>query len=73
MMDRAVRSSLTSFTHFVFCFEYFKTCSASVIAVPLGARANQRLHLDALKYLFAVFFFLMGMRFVLQNGRALLP
>jgi uncharacterized protein len=45
----------------------------AIIAVPLGTRANQRLHLEALKYLFAVFFFLMGLRFVIQNGRALLP
>jgi uncharacterized protein len=45
----------------------------SIIAVPLGARANQRLHLDALKYIFAGFFFLMGLKLVIENGRVLLP
>jgi uncharacterized protein len=45
----------------------------SILAVPLGARANQRMHVDVLKYVFAVFFFLMGVKFVFENGRALLP
>ncbi|MGQ0563265.1 MAG: sulfite exporter TauE/SafE family protein [Gemmatimonadota bacterium] len=45
----------------------------SVIAVPLGTRANQRLHLDALKWIFAVVFLLMGLKFAIENGRALLP
>jgi uncharacterized membrane protein YfcA len=45
----------------------------SVIAVPLGTRANQRLHLDALKYIFAVFFLLMGLKFLIENRNALLP
>jgi uncharacterized protein len=45
----------------------------SVLAVPFGTRANQRLHLNALKYVFAVFFFLMGLKFLIENGRALLP
>ena len=45
----------------------------SVLAVPLGTRANQKLNVNALKYIFAVFFFLMGLKFVIENGRALLP
>ena len=45
----------------------------SVIAVPFGTRANQKMHIDALKYLFAGFFFLMGLKLVIENGSALLP
>ncbi|MGQ0813668.1 MAG: sulfite exporter TauE/SafE family protein [Gemmatimonadota bacterium] len=45
----------------------------AVLAVPLGARANQKLHLDALKWVFAAFFFVMGLKFLIDNGRALLP
>jgi uncharacterized protein len=45
----------------------------SVLAVPFGTRANQRLHLNVLKYVFAAFFFLMGLKFLIENGRVLLP
>lgn len=45
----------------------------SVIAVPLGTRMNQKLDATALKYIFAAFFFLMGLKFIFDNGRALLP
>ena len=43
---------------------------ASLLAVKAGARVNQATNVKALRYLFAVFFLIMGITFVWENGRA---
>ena len=39
----------------------------SLIAVPLGARTNQRLDVRRLRWIFAVFFLVMGLHLVIEN------
>ena len=44
----------------------------SLLAVSWGARANRRMPVRKLRWVFAVVFILIGMRLVLENGRAVL-
>ncbi len=43
---------------------------ASLIAVRFGTQVNQKTNIKALRYIFAVFFFVMAMSFILENGSA---
>jgi uncharacterized protein len=43
---------------------------ASLIAVRFGTRANQATNIKALRYIFAVFFFVMAVSFIFENSRA---
>lgn len=46
--------------------------AGSLLAVSWGARANRRMPVRKLRWVFAVVFILIGMRLVLENGRAVL-